>query len=86
MDITEKIKTLARWINESNDIVAFTGAGVSTESGLPDFRSPDGLYNLGTNSPISTVNGQLVPKIYKKLDVENHARHLVILHMNFLDD
>lgn len=41
----EKIKTLKQWIAESNRIVAFTGAGVSTESGIKDFRSADGLYN-----------------------------------------
>ena len=38
----EKFKTL---VNESNNIVFFGGAGVSTESGIPDFRSKDGLYN-----------------------------------------
>lgn len=41
----EKIKKLKEWINESNNIVFFGGAGVSTESGIPDFRSKDGLYN-----------------------------------------
>ena len=41
----EKIKTLQQWINESQKIVFFGGAGVSTESGIPDFRSVDGLYN-----------------------------------------
>lgn len=40
-----KIETLKKWIEESNRIVAFTGAGVSTESGIKDFRSTDGLYN-----------------------------------------
>ena len=40
-----KIETLKRWIEESNRIVAFTGAGVSTESGIKDFRSKDGLYS-----------------------------------------
>lgn len=40
-----KIETLKRWIDESSRIVAFTGAGVSTESGIKDFRSADGLYN-----------------------------------------
>lgn len=39
------IETLKRWIAESNRIVAFTGAGVSTESGIKDFRSKDGLYS-----------------------------------------
>lgn len=41
----DKIDTLKRWIEESSRIVAFTGAGVSTESGICDFRSVDGLYN-----------------------------------------
>ena len=40
----EKIQTLKKWIAESNRIVFFGGAGVSTESGIPDFRSVDGLY------------------------------------------
>ena len=39
------IKTLITWIKDSNNIVFFGGAGVSTESGLKDFRSKDGLYN-----------------------------------------
>lgn len=41
----DKINTLIKWIKESNKTVFFSGAGVSTESGLKDFRSPDGLYN-----------------------------------------
>lgn len=36
---------LREYINKSNNIVFFGGAGVSTESGIPDFRSKDGLYN-----------------------------------------
>lgn len=41
----EKLETLKQWVKESNRIVFFGGAGVSTESGIPDFRSVDGLYN-----------------------------------------
>lgn len=41
----QKIELLKQWILESNRIVFFGGAGVSTESGIPDFRSVDGLYN-----------------------------------------
>ena len=41
----KEIETLKRWIAESSRIVAFTGAGVSTESGIRDFRSADGLYS-----------------------------------------
>ena len=43
-DLTQRIQTLAQWIYESHDLVVFTGAGISTESGLPDFRGPDGLW------------------------------------------
>lgn len=54
----DKIETLAKWINESSRIVFFGGAGVSTESGVPDFRSPGGLYEkMGTNCPVSTESG-----------------------------
>ncbi len=44
MDLQEKIETCAKWIAESERIVVFTGAGISTESGLPDFRGPNGLW------------------------------------------
>ncbi len=40
----EKILTLKKWLDESSRVVFFGGAGVSTASGLPDFRSADGLY------------------------------------------
>lgn len=42
----KKIELLNKWINECNNIVVMTGAGVSTESGIKDFRSKDGLYNM----------------------------------------
>ena len=41
----DNLSTLQRWIRESDNIVFFGGAGVSTESGLKDFRSVDGLYH-----------------------------------------
>ena len=41
----EKMKRFIEIVKESNQIVFFGGAGVSTESGIPDFRSKDGLYN-----------------------------------------
>ena len=41
----DRIDKLIQYINESNNIVFFGGAGVSTESGVPDFRSKNGLYN-----------------------------------------
>ena len=43
--MNEKIQKIKQLVEESNSIVFFGGAGVSTESGIPDFRSKDGLYN-----------------------------------------
>ena len=51
----ENIDLFRRWIQESNRIVAFTGAGVSTESGIPDFRSVDGLYSQKFDYPPETI-------------------------------
>ena len=45
MELNDKISKLKRIIDGSDNIVFFGGAGVSTESGVPDFRSKDGLYN-----------------------------------------
>lgn len=47
----DAINTLQTWIDESRSIVFFGGAGVSTESGIPDFRSVDGLYNQQYDYP-----------------------------------
>ena len=44
-----------QWVNESKNIVFFGGAGVSTESGIPDFRSVDGLYNQKYAFPPETI-------------------------------
>ncbi len=44
MDLEEKIETAAQWIAEAEHFVAFTGAGISTSSGLPDFRGPNGVW------------------------------------------
>ena len=51
----EKRALLQRWIDESKRIVFFGGAGVSTESGIPDFRSVDGLYNQQYKYPPETI-------------------------------
>lgn len=52
MGASEQLK---EWIAGSNNIVFFGGAGVSTESGIPDFRSVDGLYNQEYDYPPETI-------------------------------
>jgi NAD-dependent deacetylase len=53
--VDKNIQTLKNWIAESDNIVFFGGAGVSTESGIPDFRSVDGLYNQKWKYPPETI-------------------------------
>lgn len=59
---------LQQIINESNNIVFFGGAGVSTESGIPDFRSVDGLYNQKYDYPpeeiLTILSLMLTPNIF----------------------
>ena len=43
-DLDKRLNTLAEWMFEARHLVVFTGAGISTESGLADFRGPDGLW------------------------------------------
>lgn len=50
-----EFETLKNWIDNSNNIVFFGGAGVSTESGIPDFRSVDGLYSQKYDYPPETI-------------------------------
>lgn len=50
-----EIELFQKWIDECDNIVFFGGAGVSTESGIPDFRSQDGLYNQQYEYPPETI-------------------------------
>ena len=53
--MNEQIEKLREIVRNSNNIVFFGGAGVSTESGIPDFRSVDGLYNQQWQYPPETI-------------------------------
>ena len=53
--MTPEIETLRKWMEESGSIVFFGGAGVSTESGIPDFRGTGGLYHQQYAFPPETI-------------------------------
>lgn len=53
--MTDAVKKLKEWVDHSGNIVFFGGAGVSTESGIPDFRSTDGLYHQQYDYPPETI-------------------------------
>ena len=55
LDIQKQITELAELLRESDNIVFFGGAGVSTESNIPDFRSTDGLYHQQYDYPPETI-------------------------------
>ena len=53
--MSDRVSTLAEWIDGSHDIVFFGGAGVSTESGIPDFRGAKGFYHQEREIPLERV-------------------------------
>ncbi len=83
-------ETLRQWIDGSDNIVFFGGAGVSTESGIPDFRSQDGLYNQQYKYPPEVIishsfymhNPEEFYRFYKNkmifTDAKPNAAHLAL--------
>lgn len=90
MTETEKLK---RWIEESGNVVFFGGAGVSTESGIPDFRSQDGLYSQQYQYPPEMIishsfylkNPEEFYRFYKNKmifpDAKPNAAHLALARL-----
>ncbi len=86
--MTDEILKLKEWVEGSDNIVFFGGAGVSTESNIPDFRSVDGLYNQEYDYPPETIlshtffmrNPSEFYRFYKNkmliLDAKPNAAHL----------
>ena len=89
----DKQKQLQDWIDESAYIVFFGGAGVSTESGIPDFRSVDGLYHQQYDYPPETIlshtffarNPEEFFRFYRAkmlcLDAKPNAAHLKLAEL-----
>ena len=87
---TEQLK---QWIEASDNIVFFGGAGVSTESGIPDFRSVDGLYHQKYDYPLETILShtfymEKTEEFYKfyrdkmlALDAKPNAAHLKLAEL-----
>ncbi|MCI9384164.1 MAG: NAD-dependent protein deacylase, partial [Lachnospiraceae bacterium] len=87
MTTEERMGRLKEYVEESSRIVFFGGAGVSTESGIPDFRSTDGLYHQEWKYPPETIlshsffvsSTEEFYRFYKKkmlcLDAKPNAAH-----------
>ncbi len=88
-----ELEQLKTWVAESDNIVFFGGAGVSTESGIPDFRSVDGLYNQQYAYPPETIisysfyrrNPEEFYRFYKNkmifTDAKPNAAHLGLVRL-----
>ncbi len=75
-DFGRRIETLARWMFEAKHLVVFTGAGISTESGLPDFRGPDGIWTRQERG--------LPVRIPDFTSVEPNSGHMAIVELQRL--
>ncbi len=73
-DLEKRIETLARWMFEAKHLVVFTGAGISTESGLPDFRGPDGVWTRRDK-------GLPPPQMRDWTSVEPNLGHMAIVEL-----
>jgi mono-ADP-ribosyltransferase sirtuin 6 len=76
--LDKHIETITRWIVESEHIVAFTGAGVSTDSGIPDFRGPQGVWTR-RDAGLPTPRWRVPPD-----QVKPNASHLALVELQRL--
>ncbi len=72
------IETLAQWIIQSTHIVAFTGAGISTDSGIPDFRGPNGVWTR-RDAGLPAPQWRVLPNLVKP-----NASHLALVDLQQL--
>jgi mono-ADP-ribosyltransferase sirtuin 6 len=76
--LEQHIEAIARWIVECEHIVAFTGAGISTDSGIPDFRGPDGVWTR-REAGLSVPQWRVPPG-----QVKPNASHLSLVELQQL--
>ena len=72
------VKTIAGWLLEARHVVAFTGAGISTDSGIPDFRGPDGVWTR-RDAGLAPPRWRVAPG-----QVEPNGSHLALVELQEL--
>ncbi len=76
--LEQHIETIARWIMHGKHIVAFTGAGMSTDSGIPDFRGPDGVWTR-RDAGLPAPRWRVAPD-----QIKPNASHLALVELQRL--
>jgi len=87
VDLGQQIETLANWMFEAKHLVVFTGAGISTESGISDFRGPDGLWTrrdkgLPPPKPVDWSKVEPNRNHYAIVDLQNMGRLGFLISQN----
>jgi NAD-dependent deacetylase len=70
------VKDARRWVDESSRVVVLTGAGISTESGIPDFRGPQGLWTKNPKAEqLSNIHHYMADPEVRKLAWQSRLEH-----------
>ena len=71
-----QVETVSRWLDQSVRIVALTGAGISTESGIPDFRGPQGLWTTNPKAErLSDIHYYMSDPDVRRLSWQSRLDH-----------
>src|ERR1044071_6975695 len=74
--MSDALKAACEWVKRSRRIVALTGAGISTESGIPDFRGPQGLWTLNPEAEkLSDIRHYMADPEVRKLAWKQRLAH-----------